>query len=239
MNTSAPRSASCRPPRRRWGLVRVASSAMAGLRVSSPAQRMPSLVADHHVDGPGRPAASVTIAEPAAPPPETTIRTSGSSLSTHRSALVSAARTTIAVPCWSSWKTGMSRLSRSRRSTSKQRGRGDVLEVDPAEPGRDHLDGPHDLVGVLGGQADRPGVDVGEPLEQRGLALHHRQRGAGADVAQPEDRRAVGDHGDGVALDGEPADVLGVVRQRQADPCRRPACRPSTGRRGCAAGPST
>jgi len=29
---------------------------------------------------------------------------------------------TMAVPCWSSWKTGMSRLARSRSSTSKQRG---------------------------------------------------------------------------------------------------------------------
>ncbi len=66
----------------------------------------------------------------------------------------------------------------------------------PPKPGRDHLDRLHDLVGVLAGQADRPGVDVGEPLEQRGLALHHRQRGAGPDVAEAEHRRAVGDHGD-------------------------------------------
>ena len=85
---------------------------------------------------------------------------------------------------------------------------GDVLEVDAAEPGRDHLDRPDDLVGVLAGQADRPGVDVGEPLEQRGLALHHRQRRARPDVAEPEHRRAVGHHGDAVALDGQPGDVL-------------------------------
>ena len=56
--------------------------------------------------------------------------------------------------------------------------RGDVLEVDPAEPGRDRLDDVHDLVDVLGVQADRPGVDAGEALEQRRLALHHRQRRA-------------------------------------------------------------
>ena len=34
----------------------------------------------------------------------------------------SAAVVTIAVPCWSSWKTGMSSRSRSRSSISKQRG---------------------------------------------------------------------------------------------------------------------
>ena len=62
------------------------------------------------------------IAVPAAPAPETTTRTEARSLPTTRSALVSAASTQIAVPCWSSWKTGMSSSSRSRISISKQRG---------------------------------------------------------------------------------------------------------------------
>ena len=38
--------------------------------------------------------------------------------------------------------------------------RGDVLEVDPAEDGRDRRDGADDLVDVLRRQADRPRVDV-------------------------------------------------------------------------------
>ena len=62
------------------------------------------------------------IAEPAAPTPQTTIRQSLSFLPTTRSALRSAASTTTAVPCWSSWNTGMSSSSRSRASISKQRG---------------------------------------------------------------------------------------------------------------------
>jgi hypothetical protein len=49
--------------------------------------------------------------------------------------LVSAASTTIAVPCWSSWKTGMSRLSRSLRSISKQRGAEMSSRLMPANPG--------------------------------------------------------------------------------------------------------
>ena len=38
--------------------------------------------------------------------------------------------------------------------------RGDVLEVDPAEAGRDRLHGRDDLVRIGGVEADREGVDV-------------------------------------------------------------------------------
>lgn len=61
-------------------------------------------------------------ATPAAPAPATTTRRSPSSRPTTLAALRSAARTTIAVPCWSSCMTGIDRLLRSRSSISKQRG---------------------------------------------------------------------------------------------------------------------
>ncbi len=77
----------------------------------------------------------MTIAEPAAPAPATTTRTSAIFLPTTRSALVSAAITTIAVPCWSSWKTGMSRLARSRASISKHRGAAMSSRLMPPKPG--------------------------------------------------------------------------------------------------------
>jgi hypothetical protein len=80
------------------------------------------------------------------------------------------------------------------------RGR-DVLEVHAAEAGRDRLHRGHDRVGVLGVQADRERVDARELLEQHRLALHHGQGRRRPDVAQAEDRGAVGDHGHGVALD--------------------------------------
>ena len=112
----------------------------------------------------------------------------------------------------------MSRDSRSRRSISKHRGAAMSSRLMPPKPGAIISTALHDLVGVLGGQADRPGVDVGEPLEERGLALHHRQRGTRADVAEPEDGRAVGDHRDRVALDRQLADVLGVVVDRHRHP---------------------
>ena len=72
---------------------------------------------------------------PAAPAPDITTRMSSIFLPTTRSALVSAASTTMAVPCWSSWKTGMSRASRSRASISKQRGAEMSSRLMPAKPG--------------------------------------------------------------------------------------------------------
>ena len=49
-------------------------------------------------------------------------------------------------------------------------------------------------------QVDR--VDIGEALEQHGLAFHHRLGGQRAQIAQAQDRRAVGDHRDEIALGG-------------------------------------
>ena len=61
-------------------------------------------------------------AMPAAPPPVETILMSSKRLPATRSALVAAAPTTMAVPCWSSWKTGMFIRSRQIFSTMKQSG---------------------------------------------------------------------------------------------------------------------
>jgi hypothetical protein len=58
-----------------------------------------------------------TQASAAAPAPEVTSLTFLMSLPETFSALRTAAPTTIAVPCWSSWKTGIFMRSRKRRST--------------------------------------------------------------------------------------------------------------------------
>ncbi len=62
------------------------------------------------------------IAIPAAPAPAITTFRPARSLPTRVAALSRAARTTTAVPCWSSCITGMSSSSISRASISKQRG---------------------------------------------------------------------------------------------------------------------
>ena len=74
-------------------------------------------------------------ATPAAPTPVMTTLISSIRLPTTRRAFSRAARTTIAVPCWSSWKTGMSSSARRRSSISKQRGAEMSSRLMPPKPG--------------------------------------------------------------------------------------------------------
>ena len=108
----------------------------------------------------------------------------------------------------------------------------DVLEVDAAEGRPEIAHAVDELVDVLGVDLEVDAVDVGEALEQHGLALHHRLAGQRAEVAQAEHGGAVGDHGDQVALDR-------CSRRRSRGPWRspgrarrRPANRPAPGRAG-------
>src|SRR5882724_2075234 len=96
--------------------------------------------------------------------------------------------------------------------------RRDVLQVDTAEGWGDQLDRLDDLVGVLGVEADGEGVYAGQFLEEHGLALHDGHGRFGTDVAQPEDCRAVGDHGYGVLLDREREGPLGILLDGLAHP---------------------
>ena len=62
------------------------------------------------------------MAIPALPAPLTTTLEVSFDLPVTFNALIIPARTTMAVPCWSSWKTGILRSSFKRSSISKQRG---------------------------------------------------------------------------------------------------------------------
>ena len=99
----------------------------------------------------------------------------------------------------------------------------DVLQVDAAEAGAEQLDAVDDLVDVLGGDFEVDGVDVGEALEQHRLAFHHRLGRQRAEIAEAEDRGAVGDDRDEIALDGVVvglARVLGDGQHRHGDAWR-------------------
>ena len=79
----------------------------------------------------------------------------------------------------------------------------DVLEIDAAEgrfQRRHRLD--HALDGV-GGDFDVEDVDPGEFLEQDRLAFHDGLRGQRADIAKPQHRGTVGDHGDQIGAGGQ------------------------------------
>ena len=78
---------------------------------------------------------SLLTATPAAPTPTSTTFSSSRRFCTSLAALISPASTTTAVPCWSSWNTGMSSSRRSRPSISKQRGAAMSSRLMPPNPG--------------------------------------------------------------------------------------------------------
>jgi hypothetical protein len=95
-------------------------------------------------------------------------------------------------------------------------GRLDVLEVDAADGRLEELAEADDLVRIGRGQLEVEHVDVGETLEEDALPLHHRLGRLGPDVAEAEDRGAVGDDGDEVAPRRVPEDVVDVLRDGAA-----------------------
>ncbi len=119
------------------------------------------------------------MATPAAPAPEITARRSPSVRPVSFAAFRSAASVTIAVPCWSSWKTGMSSRSWSLRSISKHRGVEMSSRLTPPNEGASRTYGLHDLVDARAVQRDRHGIHPAELLEQDGLALHHGREASG------------------------------------------------------------
>ncbi len=92
----------------------------------------------------------------------------------------------------------------------------DVLEVDAAEGRLQRGDDLDQLLRIARVDLDVEHVDAGEFLEQDGLALHHRLRGERADVAEPEHRRAVGEHRHEVLADRHLVGLRRIVVDRQA-----------------------
>ena len=157
------------------------------------------------------------VATPAAPSPTISTLRSSRRRPVILTALSSAASTTTAVPCWSSWKTGMSSDARRRSSISKQRGAEMSSRLMPPKPGAIASTVATIASGSLVLRTDRERVDAGELLEEHALALHHRHRGLGADVAEAEHGRAVRDDRDRVALDRVLEGLVAVVVDRHAD----------------------
>ena len=79
----------------------------------------------------------------------------------------------------------------------------DVFQVDAAEGRRERADDRDHFLDRLGVDLDVEHVHVGEALEQDAFAFHDGLGGQRALVAQAEDRRAVGDHGDEVGFGGQ------------------------------------
>ena len=86
----------------------------------------------------------------------------------------------------------------------------DILQIDAAKGGRNGLAGSNDTGSVVGVDADGEGVHAAKLLEQHGLALHDRQTGFRADIAQAQHGGAIGNDRHHVALEGVLIHVVGV-----------------------------
>ncbi len=117
MSAPASTSASVRPS------VRRAYGAMRASTPSRPAWTTPLMsVSVTFAAGNPMPTSRSTQASAAAPAPDVTRRVSESRLPCSSSALRTAAATVMAVPCWSSWNTGMFMRERSSASIAKHSG---------------------------------------------------------------------------------------------------------------------
>ena len=120
-NTSAPTRASAKEPVFPSRLVTSIMDSCIQLRPSLPLERMPDL---SHIVTFLKPYVrrSLVIATPAEPAPLITTLHSSLVFPVTLSPLMIPARTTMAVPCWSSWNTGISRSSFNLDSISKHLG---------------------------------------------------------------------------------------------------------------------
>jgi hypothetical protein len=91
---------------------------------------------------------------------------------------------------------------------------GDVFQIDAAEGRRYRDHGLDEVLRVLRVDLDVEHIDAGEALEQHALAFHHRLAGQGADIAETQHRRSVGDHADQIALGRVFVGVGRILRDR-------------------------
>ena len=216
MKTSAPASASSSEPVSPALFVNEASSRLTGVR--SVAVRRDDALAVGHGDVPDtglhQHLGDGDTGRARRPRSRRAARPSVRPLS--RAALRSAASVTTAVPCWSSWKTGMSSRSWSLRSISKHRGAEMSSRFTPPKEGARRTTVSTISSTSVQCERDRHRVDPAELLEEDRLPLHHREGGLGPDVPESEHGRAVRHDGDDRGLPRVVVDELGLLGDRAA-----------------------
>ena len=94
-------------------------------------------------------------------------------------------------------------------------GRADILEIDAAEGRAEIAHRIDEGVRILGRHLEIDRIDVGEALEENGLALHHGFRRERAEIAEAQYGGAVRDDGDEVALGRIIESARRILRDRQ------------------------
>ena len=233
MNTSAPSSASPGPPVTPRGLLRAASWAFL-LAGSAAMSARSALMAPRESSSTTSPIPAVSrisaTAMPAAPAPETTTRRLSERPAGHLGGAGQGGEDhdggAVLVIVHDGAVQGLDELFLELEAARRR----DVLEVDGAEARAQPDERLDDLVDVGGVEDQRDGVELAEGLEQGGLALHHGQRGAGADVAEAQDGGAVADHHHEALGPGEGLGEFRVGGDGAADLGDARACRRWKGR---------
>ena len=88
-------------------------------------------------------------------------------------------------------------------------GRLNIFQINAAKARPQMLDRIDEGVRVFRVQFEVDGIDIGKAFEQDGLTLHHRLGGKRPQIAEAQNRRAIGDDGDHIAARGV---VIGAVR---------------------------
>lgn len=126
----------------------------------------------------------------AAPAPEMTIFTCSFSFPTTFRALVSPASVIMAVPCWSSWKMGISHRSFNLRSISKHRGAAISSKLIPPKL--------PEILYTVSTKAStswvlmhRGKVHTAKSFKQHAFPFHHRHSRLWPNIPQAEDRATI------------------------------------------------
>src|SRR5471032_2150851 len=137
----------------------------------------------------------------AAPAPRQTILASSRVVPTISSALIMPAAVTIAVPCWSSWKTGMSHCSISAFSISKHSCALMSSRLMPPKVMEIRFTVSM-KAWAFGVDFDIEYVNASKTLEQNALTFHHWLGSQWTEVTQAKNGSAIGDDGYQIALAG-------------------------------------
>ena len=145
-------------------------------------------------------------------------------------ALRRAASVTTAVPCWSSWKTGMSRRSWSLRSISKQRGAEMSSRLTPPKDGASRTT--VSTISSTSVQASAIGTASTPPncLNRIALPSITGREASGPMSPRPEHGRAVRHDGDDLTTSRCSRGRVPAARRWRCTPSRRRACTRGTGR---------
>jgi hypothetical protein len=131
----------------------------------------------------------------AAPAPEVTSRTSASALSCSNSALHGGGnrdRGAVLVVVKHRYLHALAQFALDHEAFRRP----DILQIYRAKGRLQRCDDVDEQIRIARIHLDIEDIDAGEFLEERRLAFHHRLAGQWPDIAQAQNRRAVGDHRD-------------------------------------------